>query len=127
MGTFALPPLATSIEIASIETCYMISSTPSVLRKSTGDSKIFNLDEFLLPTPIELAYQSIYLAWAAYPKSSPSVVWVDRSLDFGTPSDPFSSIFFADENILETMMSEGEPWEYYHHHSHLPDYEKKNS
>ena len=28
MGTFALPPPATSAEIASIETCYMISSTP---------------------------------------------------------------------------------------------------
>ena len=23
-------------------------------------------------------------------------------------------------------MSEEEPWEYYHHHSHLPDYEEKN-
>ena len=23
-------------------------------------------------------------------------------------------------------MSEGEPWEYYHHRSHLPDYEQNN-
>ena len=70
MGTFALPLPATSIEIASIETCYMISSTPSGLRKSTGDSEIVTLDEFLPPSPIELAYQSIYLAWMTNPKSS---------------------------------------------------------
>ena len=51
------------------------------------------------------------------------VVWFDRSLDFGTRSDPFSSTFLTYENILETMMLEGETWEDYHHHSHLPDYE----
>jgi len=56
---------------------------------------------------------------------SPSV-WVDRSLDFGTPFDPFSSMFLTDQNILETMMSEGEPWEYYLHLPHLPDYEENN-
>ena len=50
------------------------------------------------------------------PKSLSSVVWVDRSLDFGTPSDLFST-FLTDNNILETMMSEGEPWEDYHHRS----------
>ena len=60
----------------------------------------------------------------ANPKSASPSVWVDRSLDFGTPSDPFSSKFLTDENILEAMMSEGEPWEDYHHHSHLPDYEE---
>ena len=31
-----------------------------------------------------------------------------------------------DENILEAMMSKGEPWEDYHHRSHLPDYEENN-
>ena len=56
---------------------------------------------------------------------SPSV-WVDCSLDFGTPSDPFSSTFLTDENIFESMMLEGEPWEDYHHRSHLPDYEGNN-
>ena len=54
MGTFALLPPTTSAKIASIETCYMISSTLSGLRESTGDSKISTLDEFLLPSPIEL-------------------------------------------------------------------------
>ena len=63
------------------------------------------------------------MAWVANPKSSSPVVWVDHSLDFGTPSDPFSSTFLTDENILETMMLEGEPWEDHHHRSHLPDYE----
>ena len=58
------------------------------------------------------------------PKSASPSVWVDRCLDFGTPSDPFSSKILTDENILEAMMAEGEPWEDYHHHSHLPDYEE---
>ena len=53
-------------------------------------------------------------------------VWVDRSLDFGTPSDRFSSTFLTDENILEAMMIEGEPWGDYHHRSHFPDYEENN-
>ena len=55
MGTFPLLLPATSTKIASIETCYMISSTPSGLRKSTGDSEIVMLDEFMPPNPIELA------------------------------------------------------------------------
>ena len=59
----------------------------------------------------------------ANPKSASLSIWVDRSLDFSTPSDPFSSKNLTDENILEAMMVEGEPWEDYHHRSHLPDYE----
>ena len=59
-------------------------------------------------------------------KSTSPNVWVDHSLDFGTPSDPFSSKFLTDENILEAMMVEGEPWEDYHHRSHSPDYEENN-
>ena len=55
MGTFALPLPAMSTEIASIETYYMISSTPSGLRKTTNVSKIVTLDEFMSPSPIELA------------------------------------------------------------------------
>ena len=33
-------------------------------------------------------------------------------------------MFLIDENILEAMISEGEPWEHYHHRSHIPDYEE---
>ena len=55
MGTFGLLPPATSEEITSIETCYMISSTLSGLWESTCDSNISTLDEFLPPSPIELA------------------------------------------------------------------------
>ena len=66
------------------------------------------------------------MAWVVNPKSSSPVVWVDRSLDFDTPSDPFSSTFLTDENIVESMMSEGEPWEDHHHRSHLQDYEEDN-
>ena len=66
------------------------------------------------------------MAWAVNLKSSSPVIWVDRSLDYGTPSDPFSLTFLTDENILETMMSEGEPWEDHHHHSHIQDYKEDN-
>ena len=62
------------------------------------------------------------MAWAANLKSSSLVIWVDHSLDFGTPSDPFSSTFLTYENIVESMMPEGEPWEDHHHRSHLQDY-----
>ena len=55
MGTFALPLPLTSIEIASTETCYMISSTLSGLREIMGDSDISMLDDVLPPKPIELA------------------------------------------------------------------------
>ena len=55
MGTFALLLPATLKKIASIETCYMISSTPSSLRESTYDSEIVTSDEFLPPSPIEMA------------------------------------------------------------------------
>ena len=126
MGTFTLPPPTTSAEIASIETCYMISSTLSGLRESTSDSEISMLDEFLPPIPIEMAQKSIYLAWVENLKSTSLSVWVDHSLDFSTSSDLFSSMFLTDENILEAVMSKGEKWEYYHHHSHLLDYEENN-
>ena len=66
------------------------------------------------------------MAWAENLKLASPSVWVDRSLDFGTPSDPFSPKFLTDENILEAMMEEEEPWEDYHHCSHLPDYEENN-
>ena len=55
MGTFALQVPMTSAEIASIETYYMISSTPSGLRNIMGDFEVVTLDEFLPPSPIELA------------------------------------------------------------------------
>ena len=51
MGTFALSPPTTSTKIASVETYYVISSTPSSLRKIMGDSEVATLDEFLLPNP----------------------------------------------------------------------------
>ena len=97
----------------------MISSTLFVLRESTVDSDISMLDDVLPPNPIELAQQSIYLAWVENLKSALSSVWVDHSLDFGTPSDPFTSKCLTYEIILEGMMSEGERQEDYHHHSHL--------
>ena len=59
------------------------------------------------------------MACAANPNPFSSIVWVDRSLEFGTSSDSFSRIFSIDEGIVQSMMMEGEPWEDYHHRSHL--------
>ena len=66
------------------------------------------------------------MAWVTHHDSSLLIVWFDRSLDFGTPSNPFSSTFLTDEIILESMMLEGEPWEDHHHRSHLQDYKEDN-
>ena len=54
MGIFELPPPATSVEIATIETCYMISSTLSGLRESMGDFDISTLDDVLPLIPLEI-------------------------------------------------------------------------
>jgi len=62
------------------------------------------------------------MAFTAKPNPFSSIVWVDRSLEFGTSSDPFSRIFSIDEGIVQSMMMEGEPWEDYHHCSHIPDH-----
>ena len=66
------------------------------------------------------------MAWETNPKTSSSIVWVNHSLDFGTPSNPFSSTFLTDESIVESMMPEGEPWEDHHHRSDLQDFEEDN-
>ena len=62
------------------------------------------------------------MACTENPNSSLSIVWVDRSLEYGISSDPFSRIFSTDEGIIQSMMMEGEPWEDYHHCSNLPNH-----
>ena len=54
MGTFSLLPPAMLAEIAKIETCHMISSTSSDLRKITNDSEVDMMGEFLPPSLIKL-------------------------------------------------------------------------
>ena len=49
-------------------------------------------------------------------------VWVDRSLEYGTSFDPWSRIHSIDKGIIQSMMIGEEPWEDYHHRSHLPNY-----
>ena len=46
-------------------------------------------------------------------------IWVDRSLEYGTSSDPWSHILSTDEGIIQSMMIGDMPWEDYHHRSHL--------
>ena len=55
MGTFSLPSPAALVEIANIETCHMISSTSSDLRKIPNDSEIVRFGNIMSLSPIELA------------------------------------------------------------------------
>ena len=54
MGTFSLPSPATLMEIDNIETCNMINSTSSDLRKMPNDSKVVKLGNIMLLSQIEL-------------------------------------------------------------------------
>lgn len=62
------------------------------------------------------------MACATNPNPSSPIVWVDHSLEYATSSDPFSHTFSTDEGIIQSMMAEEEPWEKYHHRSHIPDH-----
>ena len=70
-------------------------------------------------SPVEQDYEAICLAYAAHNFSS--INWVDRSLDYGTSSDPFLHTFSTDESIIEIMMSNDASWDEHHHHSSFPD------
>ena len=64
----------------------------------------------------------MFLTCAANPNPSSPIAWVDNLLEYGTSSDPFSRTFSTVEGIIQSMMMEGEPWEDYHHRSHLKDH-----
>ena len=61
----------------------------------------------------------MFLVWEAKSNQRSSSVWIDRSKEYGTPSDPWSQVHSTDEGIIQSMMIDGAPWEDYHHHSHL--------
>jgi len=63
----------------------------------------------------------MFLAWEANPNQHLSSVWIDRSKEHGTPSDPWSQVYYTDEGIIHSMIIYGAPWEDDHHRSHLPD------
>ena len=63
----------------------------------------------------------MFLAWEANPNQRTSSVWVDRSKECGTPLDPWSQVHYGDEGIVQSMITDGAPWEDYHHRSHLLD------
>jgi len=46
--------------------------------------------------------------------------WVDRSLDYGTSSYPFSHVFSTDEIIMELMIPNDASW---NDHHHVPPYQ----
>jgi len=70
-------------------------------------------------SPIELDYEAIYSACAV--SSFDSLSWVDRSLDYGTSSDPFSHVFHIDKSLLEIMTSDYVSCDEHHHRSSLPN------
>jgi len=50
MGTFFLPPSSNLAEVATVETCHMISSTSSNIKKNSNS---MDHHEVLSPSPIE--------------------------------------------------------------------------
>ena len=66
----------------------------------------------------------MFLAWEANPNQFSSSVWIDRSREYGTPSDPWSQVHDTSEGILQAMVVEGAPWNDSHHRSLLPNYEE---
>ena len=80
----------------------------------------------MLLSLIELAWQSIFLAYAANPNPFSPIIWVDHSLDYFNSSDPFSRVLSTDERIMESIILEEEPWEDAHQRSHLPYYNEDN-
>ena len=121
MGTFSLPPPPPSNSPPSVVYINMISSSTilfdSCIVPSETDIQSFG-DQMLL-IPIEKFYEAIYSDCVTHTFSS--INWVDRSLDYGIPYDPFSCIFSTDESIMEIMMLEDMPWDRHHHCSSLPD------
>ena len=123
MSTFSLPPPSNLVEVEIVGTCNMISSIQKIFEHfSSMDHR-----QVLPPSTIEILYQSIFSTWAANPNQHSSSVWVDRSKEYGTSSDPWSHVHSTDEGIIQSMMIEEAPWEDYDHRSHLPGYKKDYS
>lgn len=94
----------------------MILANPWIVPDET-DIKIFG-DRMRL-SPIEQDHETIYSACPAHTFSL--INWIDQSLDYGTPSYPFSCTFFTDKGIMEIMVSNNASWNEHHHHSSFPN------
>jgi len=69
----------------------------------------------------------MFLACEANQNQRLSSISIDRSKEYGMPSDPWSQVHSTDEGIVQSMMIDGAPWEDYHHRSHLPNCKKDSS
>jgi len=56
-----------------------------------------------------------------------SSVWIDRSREYGTSSDPWSHVHSTEKGIIQSMMIGETPWEDHYHRSHLPNYQEDYS
>ena len=66
----------------------------------------------------------MFLTWEANPNQHSSSIWIGRSKEYGTPSDPWSRVHVTDEGIVQSMVIEGAPWNDSHHRSLLSDCEE---
>ena len=66
----------------------------------------------------------MFLAWEANPNQCSSSIWIDRSKEYGTPSDPWLQVHYTNKGIIQSMMIDEAPLEDYHHRSHLQDYKE---
>ena len=54
MGTFALPPQSNLVEVATVETCNMVSSISTKVQKISGHDLSMDHHQVLPPSPIEI-------------------------------------------------------------------------
>jgi len=62
-----------------------------------------------------------FLGLGASPNQRSSSVWIDRSKEYDTSSDPWSHVHSTDKGIIQSMMIGEAPWEDHHHRSRLSD------
>lgn len=109
--TFSLPPpsfldKSTFDAYINIISCCTTCIDPWVV---PDQFNINSLGDCMLLNVIKLDYAAIYLNCTTYFDPSSSINWVDRSLDYGTFSDPFSHTFSTDERIMDIMMPDDAP------------------
>jgi len=107
MGTFLLPS-------------HFLPNKTTLVTYINMISNINSFRDRILLIPIKLDYEAIYSAYAAYSDPSSNINWVDYSSYYGTSFGPFFRMFFTDERIMETMMSDDALWNDHHHCSYLP-------
>lgn len=125
MGKFSLPPPplpnSTSVSYINMMSSSTILIDPWIVRHETS---IKSFGEWIHLSSVDQYYEAIFSNRETHNFSL--VNWVDRSMDYGTCSDPLSCTFSTYESIMDIMMSYAMLWDENHHHSSFPDTNEDN-